>query len=58
MLVGDHERFAIGGEADKNRIISGGELRDFAASREIDDGDGVRAGVGHVGDGPGRIEID
>ena len=58
MLVGDDESFAVGGETDENRIVSCGELGRFAARCEIDDGDGVGAGVGDVGESSGAVQIN
>ncbi len=57
-LVGDDESLAVGRQARGNGLVAGGDLRDFAAGLEIDDGNGIRAGVGYVGDGSGRVEID
>ena len=56
--VGDHEGLAVGRNARRGRLFAGADLRNFAASLQVEDRDAVRAGVGDVGEFAVGIECD
>ena len=56
--VGDDQGFAVGRDAGGDGLLAGADVGDFAAGLEVEDGDGVGAGVGHVGQRAVGVEID
>ena len=47
-----------GERRSRDRLLAGADLRDLAAGLEVEDGDGVGAGVGDVGQRAVGVEVD